>query len=194
MKKPRARKSCKLQQLYRESVEEAFSLERRSDTCMVGKRHVVGRGALQKEQVSLQKNKCRFCQASEKKKRQERKRENFVLFWFRPPRVGRPSWPLRWLRGSMASWEGKAQHLIKVMPSLYLVWLKVSLLSRSGLLARGWTWPIWNARSLRRPGILFSYWKFFFFSSGALLLHINNKDITYLYCHNNDSLGCHSLV
>lgn len=113
MKKPRARKSCKLQQLHRERVEEAFNLGWRSDTCMVGKWHVVGRGVLQKEQVSLQKNKCRFCQASERK-RQERKRENFVLFWFRPQRVGRPNWPLRWLRGSMASWEGEAQHLIKV--------------------------------------------------------------------------------
>lgn len=73
MEKPRARKSCKLQQLHRERVEEAFNLGWRSDTCMVGKRHVVGRGALQKEQASLQKNKYRFCQASERDRKEKEK-------------------------------------------------------------------------------------------------------------------------
>lgn len=46
---------------------------------MVDKQHAVGRGLLQKEKMSLWKSKCRFCQASERK-RQKREKGNFVLF------------------------------------------------------------------------------------------------------------------
>lgn len=51
-------------------MDEVFDLGRRSN--MVDNQYVVGWGAFQKEQVSLQKSKCRFCQASERDRKEKK--------------------------------------------------------------------------------------------------------------------------